>query len=182
VNVNIANRICPGPEPSTPERLSVYGFLLLQGALAASCLGDSATMHDLLAAADEAAAQLGGDFNHYWTSFGPTNVQLHRAAAAVELGEGGLAVAVHEGLDPQAFRAMMPERRAYHFIDMARGFTQIGDISRAGEMLLECDQIAPAEVRCRPIAQEVMCDVLRRTKGSPPIQVADLAEQMGVLV
>jgi transcriptional regulator with XRE-family HTH domain len=182
VNVNIANRICPGPEPSTPERLSVYGFLLLQGALAASCLGDSATMHDLLAAADEAAMELGGDYNHYWTSFGPTNVQLHRAAAAVELGEGGIAVAVHDGLDPEAFRAMMPERRAYHFIDMARGFTQVGDITRAGEMLLECDQIAPAEVRCRPIAHEVMCDVLRRTKGSPPTQVADLAEQMGVLV
>jgi len=182
VNVNIANRICPGPEPSTPERLSVYGFLLLQGAMAASCLGDSATMYDLLAAADEAAAQLGGDFNYYWTSFGPTNVQLHRAAAAVELGEGGLATAVHEGLDPDAFRAMMPERRAYHFIDMARGFTQVGDITRAGEMLLECDQIAPAEVRCRPIAHEVMCDVLRRSKGSPPTHVADLAEQMGVLV
>jgi len=183
VNVNIANRICPGPaEPASPERLSVYGFLLLQGAMAASCLGDSATMYDLLAAADEAAALLGGDFNHYWTSFGPTNVQLHRAAAAVELGEGGLAVAVHEGLDPESFRAMMPERRAYHFIDMARGFTQVGDVTRAGEMLLECDQIAPAEVRCRPIAHEVMCDVLRRTKGSPPIQVADLAEQMGVLV
>ena len=182
VNVNIANRICPGPEPSTPERLSVYGFLLLQGAMAASCLGDSATMYDLLAAADEAATQLGGDFNHYWTSFGPTNVQLHRAAAAVELGEGGLAVSVHEGLDPEAFRAMMPERRAYHFIDMARGFTQVGDVTRAGEMLLECDQIAPAEVRCRPIAHEVMCDVLRRTKGSAPTQVADLAEQMGVLV
>jgi transcriptional regulator with XRE-family HTH domain len=182
VNVNIANRICPGPEPASPERLSVYGFLLLQGALAASCLGDSATMYDLLAAADEAAAQLGADLNHYWTSFGPTNVQLHRAAAAVELGEGGLAVAVHEALDPEAFRAMMPERRAYHYIDMARGFTQVGDIMRAGEMLLECDQIAPAEVRCRPIAHEVMCDVLRRTKGSPPTQVADLAEQMGVLV
>jgi transcriptional regulator with XRE-family HTH domain len=182
VNVNIANRICPGAEPSTPERLSVYGFLLLQGAMAASCLGDNATMHDLLAAADDAASGLGGDANHYWTSFGPTNVQLHRAAAAVELGEGALAVAVHEALDQRAFRALMPERRAHHFIDMARGFTQVDDVTRAGEMLLECDQIAPAEIRCRPIAHEVMSDVLRRTRGSPPIQVADLAEQMGVLV
>lgn len=182
VNVNIANRICPGGEPSTPQRLSVYGFLLLQGAMAASCLGDSATMHDLVAAAEEAAKELGADLNHYWTSFGPTNVQVHRAAAAVELGEGALAVAVHDSLDPEAFRALMPERRAHHFIDMARGFTQVGDVSRAGEMLLECDQIAPSEVRCRPIAHEVMCDVLRRTRGSAPTQVADLAEQMGVLV
>lgn len=180
VNVNIANRLCPGIEPSTPEQLSVYGFLLLQGAMAASCIGDSATMHDLLAAADEAAQGLGGDHNHYWTCFGPTNVLVHRAAAAVELGEGALAATVHESINPEAFRGLMPERRAHHFIDMARGFTQVGDVARAGEMLLECDQIAPAEVRCRPIAHEVMSDILRRTKGSPPLQVADLAQHMGV--
>ncbi|WP_117210149.1 helix-turn-helix domain-containing protein [Allorhizocola rhizosphaerae] len=180
VNVNIANRLCPGAEQADPDRLSVYGFLLLQGAMAASCLGDSATMHDLLNAAEDAAQGVGADANHYWTSFGPTNVLLHRAAAAVELGEGGAAVAVHESINPHVFNALVPERRAHHFIDMARGFTQVGDIARAGEMLLECDAIAPAEVRCRPIAHEVMSDVLRRTKGSPPLQVADLAEQMGV--
>ncbi len=180
VNVNIANRLCPGAEQSSPDRLSVYGFLLLQGAVAAACLGDSATMHDLLTAADDAAQGVGADANHYWSSFGPTNVLLHRAAAAVELGEGGAALAVHEAIDPRVFGSMVPERRAHHFIDMARGFTQVGDITRAGEMLLECDAIAPAEVRCRPIAHEVMSDVLRRTKGSPPLQVADLAEQMGV--
>lgn len=180
VNVNIANRLCPGAKPSEPQRLSVYGFLLLQGAMAASCIGDSATMHDLLNAADEAAQELGGDHNHYWTCFGPTNVMLHRAAAAVELGEGGLAASVHDAMDPDAFRSLMPERRAHHFIDMARGFTQVGDITRAGEMLLECDQVAPAEVRCRPIAHEVMSDILRRTKGSPPMQIAELAQHMGV--
>ena len=138
VNVNIANRLSPNSAESTPpERLSVYGFLLLQGAMAASCIGDSATMQDLLDAADDAARSLGGDFNHYWTNFGPTNVQLHRAAASVELGEGGVAIAVHEMIDPEAFRNLMPERRAHHFIDMARGFAQVGDTAKAGEMLLE---------------------------------------------
>jgi transcriptional regulator with XRE-family HTH domain len=183
VNVNIANRLSPmSVEPTSPERLSVYGILLLQGAMAASCIGDSATMHDLLNAADDAAQDLGSDLNHYWTNFGPTNVLLHRAAAAVELGDGGVAVSVHDAIDLGAFRNLMPERRAHHYIDMSRGFAQIGDVAKAGEMLLECDQVAPAEIRCRPIAHEVMRDVLRRTKGSPPIAIADLAEQMGVSV
>jgi transcriptional regulator with XRE-family HTH domain len=183
VNVNIANRLAPGGvEPTTPERLSVYGILLLQGAMAAACIGDSATMEDLLAAGDEAAQALGGDMNHYWTCFGPTNAQVHRAAAAVELGDGGVAVSVHEKMDPEAFGKLTPERRAHHYLDMARGFAQIGDVTRAGEMLLECDQASPAETRCRPIAHEVMRDVLRRTKGTPPVAVADLAEQMGVFV
>ncbi len=94
INVNIANRLAPGSEgnETSPERLSVYGQLLLQGAMAAARIGDSATVRDLLASAQEAADQLGGDFNYYWTCFGPTNVQLHRAAAAVELGEGRQAV------------------------------------------------------------------------------------------
>jgi transcriptional regulator with XRE-family HTH domain len=183
VNVNIANRLAPGGvEPTTPERLSVYGILLLQGAMAAACIGDRASMQDLLAAAEDAAQGLGADLNHYWTSFGPTNVQLHRVAALVELGDGGTAASVHDTIDPNAFRNLMPERRAHHFIDMSRGFAQIGDITRAGEMLLECDQSTPAEIRCRPIAHEVMRDVLRRTKGSPPVALADLAEQMGVSV
>jgi transcriptional regulator with XRE-family HTH domain len=182
VNVNIANRLAPGNgnTPATPDRLSVYGCLLLQGTMAAARLGDTATVRDLLVGAQEAATALGGDFNHYWTSFGPTNVQLHKAAAAVEMGEGRQAVEVHDGLDMEGFGALLPERRAHHFLDLARGFTQIGDIDRASEMLLEGDRLAPSEIRCRPIAREVLSDVLRRTRGAPPQPVAELAEHMGV--
>jgi transcriptional regulator with XRE-family HTH domain len=181
VNVNIANRLAPGDgNEATPERLSVYGMLLLNGAMAAARIGDSATVRDLFAAAEEAARQLGSDQNHFWTSFGPTNVKLHRAAAAVELGEGRVAVDTHEQIDGDAFAALLPERRAHHFIDIARGYTQIGDVERASEMLLEGDRLAPSEIRCRPIAHEVLADVLRRTKGSPPTPVAELAEHMGV--
>src|SRR5262245_41989332 len=100
VNVNVANRLAPVEgETPCPKRLSVYGMLLLQAAMAAARIGDSASVRDLIRAADDAAHALGGEFNHYWTSFGPTNVQLHRAAAAVELGEGRLAVETHRQLD-----------------------------------------------------------------------------------
>jgi transcriptional regulator with XRE-family HTH domain len=182
VNVNIANRLAPGSEgtASTPERLSVYGMLLLNGAMAAARIGDGATVRDLIRGADDAATALGGDQNHYWTSFGPTNVQLHRAAAAVELGEGRLAVETHEHLDQRGFTALLPERRAHHYIDLARGLAQVGDVERASEMLLEGDRLAPSEIRCRPIAHEVLSDVLRRTRGTPSAPVAELAGNMGV--
>jgi len=182
VNVNVANRLAPGAGGDTtpPERLSVYGMLLLNGAMAAARIGDSATVRDLIRGADDAATALGADHNHYWTSFGPTNVQLHRAAAAVELGEGKLAIETHEHMDRTGFAALLPERRAHHFIDLARGLAQIGEVSRASEMLLEGDRLAPAEVRCRPIAHEVLSDVLRRTRGTPNAAVAELAENMGV--
>jgi transcriptional regulator with XRE-family HTH domain len=181
VNVNIANRLAPGnPEQSTPQRLSVYGMLLLNGAMAAARIGDSATVRDLVCGAEQAAFTLGGDFNHYWTSFGPTNVQLHRCATAVELGDGRTAVETHERIDIDGFAAMLPERRAHHFLDIARGYTQVGDMEKASEMLLEGDRLAPSEIRCRPLAHEVLSDVLRRTRGTPPASIAELAEQMGV--
>jgi transcriptional regulator with XRE-family HTH domain len=169
-----------GSEKNSPERLSVYGMLLLNGAMAAARIGDSATVRDLVSGAEQAANALGGDYNHYWTSFGPTNVQLHRAAAAVELGDGRTAVEMYERIDNEGFHAMLPERRAHYFLDIARGYAQIGDVEKASEMLLEGDRLAPSEIRCRPLAHEVLSDVLRRTRGTPPAPIAELAEQMGV--
>ncbi|MEU5940410.1 helix-turn-helix domain-containing protein [Micromonospora sp. NPDC047548] len=181
LNVTIANRLAPGgSNDACPDRLSVYGMLLLQGAMAAARIGDSATVDDLLNGAREAATLLGGDQNHYWTSFGPTNLELHRAAAAVELGDGGRAVEIHQLIPEPAFNALLPERRAHHLLDIARGFAQIGDVANAGEMLLRGDRLAPSEIRCRPIAHEVMSDVLRRTRGTPPSPIAELAGHMGV--
>ena len=137
-------------------------------------------LYILVCGAEQAAGALGGDFNYYWTSFGPTNVQLHRAAAAVELGEGKLAVDTHHQIDQQGFGAMVPERRAHHFLDIARGYAQIGNVEGASDMLLEGDRLAPSEIRCRPIAREVLSDVLRRSRGTPPPSIAELAEHMGV--
>lgn len=183
VNVSFANRIAPsGLNGATPDRLSVYGMLLLQGAMAAARMGDNNTVRDLVNGAAEAADRLGGDDNRYWTSFGPTNLELHRAAAAVELGEGRHAVETHERqiARREGFHALLPERRAHHMLDLARGFAQIGDLDRAGEALVEGDRLAASEIRCRPIAHEVMSNVLRRTRGAPPAPIAELAEQMGV--
>ncbi|MEV6847427.1 helix-turn-helix domain-containing protein [Actinoplanes sp. NPDC051411] len=182
VNVNIANRLASQPRGEGPhhDRLSVYGMLLLNGAMAAAQIGDSATVRDLLCGAEQASLELGGDFNCYWTSFGPTNVQLHRCATAVELGDGRTAVDTHEKIDVVGFNALLPERRAHHYLDIARGYNQIGNVEKASEMLLEGDRLAPSEIRCRPLAHEVLSDVLRRTRGTPPAPIAELAEQMGV--
>ena len=181
LNVRIAGRLAPGGDNDVrPARLSVYGMLLLQGAMAAARIGDSATVDDLLAGAAEAATMLGGDHNYYWTSFGPTNLELHRAAAAVELGDGGRAVETHLRLSEPAFNALLPERRAHHLLDLARGYSQIGDVASAGDMLLRGDRLAPSEIRCRPIAHELMSEILRRTRGAPPPPIAELAEHMGV--
>ena len=181
ITVNIANQIAPRDGvDATPQRLSVYGVLLLQGAMAAARLGDSATVRDLLAAADEAAKQIGGDENYYWTSFGPTNVAFHRVAAEVALGDGARALQANDDIDPFGFAAMLPERRASHLIDLARAHAQVGDLPRAGELLVEADRLAPSEVRCRPVAHELASELLRRTRGASAPAVLDLVDQLGL--
>lgn len=183
INVNIANQIAPvGAVDATPERLSVYGIVLLQGAMAAARMGDSATVRELISGAEEAAKQVGGDENRYWTNFGPTNVAFHKVAADVEMGEGGRAVETNETIAPGDFAGMMPERRAHYLLDLSRGLAQTGDMARAGETLIEADRLASSEVRCRPIAHELLANIMRRTVGTPAPQVAELADQMGLAV
>ena len=181
ITVNIANQIAPREGvDATPQRLSVYGMVLLQGAMAAARLGDSATVRDLLAAAEEAAKQVGGDENFYWTSFGPTNVAFHRVAAEVELGDGASALQANDDIDPLELSAMLPERRASHLLDLARAYAQVGDLPRAGETMVEADRLAPSEVRCRPMAHELASDLVRRSKGVMAPGMLELVDHMGL--
>lgn len=163
-----------------PEAMSVYGALLLQGAMAAALTGDAATTRDLLRAASSAAQLVGEGKNYYWTSFGPTNVELHRAAAFVELGEGRQAIQVHERIPKSALDALVPERRAHHYLDLARACTQVGRLEQAGEALVTADQVAPNEIRCRPLAHDILADLLRRDTGPGSPSVRHLAETMGI--
>ena len=141
-NVTMAHRLAPdGATWADPDRVSVYGSLLLQAAMAAAHLGDNAGVRELLREAEVAAEEVGVDENRYWTCFGPTNVELHRAAAAVELGEGRQAVEIHSGrIEPRQFAALMPERRAQHLLDLARGYVLTGELGCAGEALVEADR------------------------------------------
>ena len=164
-----------------PERLCVYGNLLLQATMAAAKLGDSQGVWGLLIAAGDAAHDLVDDHNYCWTAFGPTNVALHRSAAAVQLGDGGEAIRIHQrDVDPDLLAALPAERRANHQLTLAHAYTQTAAVDQAGDALLLGDRLSQAEIRCRPIAHTVMADLLHRTRGTPPAPVVQLAEQMGV--
>jgi transcriptional regulator with XRE-family HTH domain len=165
---------------ANPAALSVYGILLLQGSMAAALTGDGATTRDLLNSAGRAAERVAADANHYRTSFNTTNVEVHRAAAAVELGDGRLALQIHQGIDRERLAVMVPERRAHHYLDLARGCAQFGDVDKAAQALLAADRCAPSEIRCRPLAHDIVTDVLRRARGTAPSQVRQLADTMGI--
>ena len=131
----------------TPESLSVYGSVLLRGALAAAQHDDRATAHEMLAEAAGAARRLGTDANLRGTAFGPVNAQLHQVNVAVTLGDAGTAIDLARQIDPAAIT--VTERKASLLIDVAQAFFQWGKYGQACTALRAAEQTAPQELAAR---------------------------------
>ncbi len=158
---------------------SVHGALLIQGALAAAGCGDAGRSAELVERAAALAAGHGGRDDPHRTSFGPVAVELARVVAAVELGEAGAAVARHErAVGGEAWRGLPAEYRAAYLLDVARAYLMVGDLHGAGRTVVEADGVAPAEVRCRPVARTVLAEVARAHPA--PAGVARLTRVIGL--
>jgi transcriptional regulator with XRE-family HTH domain len=178
LNLSLADRL--DGESGTEELRALYGHILLQGAMAAAATGDDARTRDLIGAAREAARFVAPGSNHYRLAFSPVNVSLHEVAALVALGENGRAVQVADAIGGEALRLLRKERRAALLVDTARACSQAGNRDEALRRLLAAEHTAAPEVRCRPVAQAAIADLLHRSRGTPPSALAELAERAGV--
>ena len=132
----------------TPEFLSVYGSVLLRGAIAAAQHDERGTAHEMLAEAADAARRLGTDANLRGTAFGPVNAQLHQVNVAVTLGDAGTAIDLARRINLAVIT--VTERKATLLIDIARAFFQWGRYEQAYAALRAAEQTAPEEVATRP--------------------------------
>jgi len=162
----------------TPESLSVYGSLLLRGAVAAAQHDQRATAYELLAEADAAAQRLGIDGNLRWTAFGPVNARQHRVNIAVILGDAGTAVDVARGIDLSAIT--VTERKANLLIDTARAFLQWGRHEKAYIALCAAQGVAPEEVSGRPSVHRLVRDLLTSAPPSIRRDAEQFASQIGI--
>jgi hypothetical protein len=160
----------------TPESRSIYGSLLLRGAIAAAQHDKRGTAHELLAEAEDAAQRLGVDGNLRWTAFGPTNATLHRVNIAVALGDAGTAVDVARSVDLSTIT--VPGRKASLLIDTARAFLQWDKPDRAYLALRAAEQTAHEEVARRP---SVHRPVRQLVTAAPPTLRRD-AEQFAAQI
>ncbi len=175
------NGLQPALDTPVPEHLSLWGHLMLQGAMAAAVSTNPSAARDLLAQAEAVAARLDGDRNDYWTSFGPTNVNIHRVAAAVELRDWGSAIDTATSMAPVDLSALPKERRANHLVDVARAYNLAARTDDAVRTLAEADELAQKEVRCRPLPRAVITDLWRRSR-TPSWELRRLAENIGLAV
>lgn len=162
----------------TPDSLSIYGSLLLRGAVAAGQRNDRATVATMLDEAEDAGHRLGGDHNYRWTAFGPTNVQLHRVNISTFLGDAGHAIA--EARRISLDRIPITERKAALLIDTSRALTQWGKHEKAYEILRAAHQLAPEEVSARPAVHRLLRDLITSSPPSTKRQVRDFTTQIGV--
>jgi hypothetical protein len=161
----------------TPESLSVYGSVLLRGALAAAQRDDRATAHEMLAEAADTARRLGSDANLRGTAFGPVNTQMHQVNVAVTLGDAGTAIDLARHIDLRA--VTVTERKASLLIDVARAFFQWGKYEQAHAALRAAEDTAPQEVAARPAVATLARDLATLAPASIRRDAEQFASRIG---
>lgn len=159
-----------------PAGLSVTGTLMLVGATASARAGERSEAAAFLQHADRLATRLGGDRNEVWTSFGPTNVAIHRVTVAAGLGDIQAAIDLGSVLDVSA---MPRERRVRHQLEVSRALFRAGrrDESLAG--LLSAERGAPEQVRRHFLTHELVHAFVRTTRARPNADLVALARRLG---
>jgi transcriptional regulator with XRE-family HTH domain len=178
LTTSLADRL--SPETGTEELRALYGQVVLQAAMAAATLGEQRRAGELIAEASDVARFVTPGSNYYRLAFEPVNVAMHEVASLVALGENGRAVEVADAIGGDRLRMLRKERRAALLVDTARACSQAGRRDEALSRLIAAEEIAAPEVRCRPVAQTTIADLLHRCQGAPPLALARLAERAGV--
>ncbi|KUJ67762.1 XRE family transcriptional regulator [Streptomyces albus subsp. albus] len=176
VTLDAAADLPTGWWETSPTALSLYGTLFLNGAVAAARLRDRNTADEMIAKATRAADQLGADANEMWTSFGSTNVEIHRLALALEFEDVQLAVDIAPRVRPS--RDLPVERRARARLDVARAYGEAGRTDDAADHLKRAFKSAPEQMRAHEFAR----DLARRLhERSGRRDVRELAFSLGAL-
>jgi transcriptional regulator with XRE-family HTH domain len=179
-----ANRLEPHLGDADPAFVSAYGMLLLKGSIAAARLDHATEVRDFQDEALAVAGRLETDRNEHWSAFGRTNVLVHRVSALADMQSGGLVIEAAAKIPLGDLMRLPRERRASHLLDVTRGHLQAGQRDQASATLLEADQLAPQEVRCRDLTRRILTDLVRSyPRGvSPTSGVIKLARTIGVTV
>jgi hypothetical protein len=123
---------------------------------------------------------MGPSYTERLTAFGVTNVSLHRLAALVRLSEGGKALEFVRTIDRAAVAALPKERKVNFWLDLAEAHWQCNDYGHSTAALLEAERIAPEEVRCRPLAHNLIRSLFPATTGRHLSELRQLGHRAGL--
>jgi transcriptional regulator with XRE-family HTH domain len=165
-------------DPSEPRIVSVYGTLLLPGAIAAARSNDRNTAAEYLAEAADMAGLIETNANHLWTAFGPTNVQIHQVTAAMSLGDVQVALNLIPRIDT---RGLPTERRVRHSLEVVNAYHACNRVSDAVEELLRAERLAPEQVHEHMMSRQLVLRLRATASGKRDRRLAELARRMKIL-
>lgn len=145
-------------DEADPAALSLLGMIYLRAAIAAARHQDRSTATNLLNRAETLANQLGSNENYWQTSFGPTNVMLHRLSAELDLDNVSYVVE-HGQIDVDH---MPPERSVSYRIDYARALSLAGQGDSAFAELRTAGHASPQLVRNNPRVRDTLRDLIKQ--------------------
>ncbi|MFG2015636.1 helix-turn-helix domain-containing protein [Actinomadura geliboluensis] len=181
IALNTATALGSVPGKHDPQRLSLVGGLYLVAVTAAARQFDRAEVDANLKQARRVAAALGGDYNHFWTAFGPTNVRIHELSAAVTFGDPRHAIDIGESLDVSRLASGLRGRRAQVRLDLARAYGQQRKDAAAVNMLLDAENISPELVRYDVRTHDLLAALIKREHRASTPQLRGLAHRAGVI-
>jgi hypothetical protein len=173
-----AQRMNAGLSQPTDNDLSVYGALLLSGAVAAARHGSRHIVAELLDEAEQAGRRLGHEGNHMWTAFGSNNVLCHRVNVALILGDAGTAIDHARRVNLDALP--INERKATLLLDTARAFLMWGKHERTLHVLRAAERIAPEEITGRPTTRRLVGDLVATAPTGVAAEAGEFAHALGI--
>ncbi len=139
---------------ASPERLSVFGDLMLRAAVSSARADDRVRAADFLSQAHAAAARLGADANHYQTLFGPTTAR--KTAIEIHLAFGDIGQALGLIRDTRMPESTPVAVRCRHLLNVSLAYCEARRWDEAADTLLEVCTSAPEWVRHQALAGVVV--------------------------
>lgn len=159
-----------------PETLSLYGAMHLILSVVYAREGNRQDTRRTLDQARQIARRVGPGRNDYNTEFGPTNVELHAVAAAVDLGDAGEALDLARRVEAAD---LTPERQSRLHLDLARAHLQRRHLGEAVAALLDAERAAPEQVQTHTFARDTARELLNLTGRRATPELVELARRIG---
>jgi transcriptional regulator with XRE-family HTH domain len=173
--------LCAGEHilhPSNEHAAALRGSLLLFAAMGAARACHPADAWRYWDEASVFAEQLRRDYQHPHTQFSGANVAVYGVAIDVETGNAKAAASRAALLDPREIPST--NRRAQHYIDVARGHHQAGRASEVLPALLSSVAESRETIVYSPDARELVTSLVRSSRPNQDLQLAKLARMLDI--
>jgi hypothetical protein len=120
-----------------------------------------------------------GDRNDFRIAFGPTHVGIHRVWLALQMSRPAEAIRQARSVDVSGTPS--PERRCFHYVNLARAYSVRNEDVAAMHMLLLAERESATDLRYNADARAVVVELLRRENPVTRGELGPLADRLRVL-